>query len=203
MYILRSVIFFSLLIQSLAFSLTINQAVVKIGNQYITNLDICIAKNFYYYKLSLNDNEITDRLILIKAVLNDQRNSNINVSEDKITDYQESLIKDYGGLKNLEKSLRQYNLNFKQLRNYLKKYILYKTIKQNILLKKVIVKFSEIQDYYKNIYLINQKKYNLPIKPISEIAPLIESRLRSEKASKFENVWKKEILSHYKIEYLK
>ncbi len=203
MYILRLVIFFSLLIQSFTFALTIDQAVVKIGKEYITELDIYVAKNFYFYKLSLNDSEVKDKLIFLKAVLHDERNSNINLSEDMITDFQENLIRDYGGLKNLEKNLKLYGLRFKQLRDYLKEYLLFKKIKQNILLKKVVIKFSDIQDYYNNVYLKNQLKFNLKIKPISEIAPVIEQKLRSERATKLENIWKKEILSHYKIEYLK
>ncbi len=199
MYILRWVIFFSFALASTLNSITIDLPLVKFENEYITAFDLSLARDFFFRDKSFTDEDILNKLVLIKAVIYEFKRD-YETSEDlNINSFKEKLIEDYGGIENLKKQLEMYNLNLEDLSKFIKDYLFFNKMKEKVLMSKVIVRFDEIENYYKKIYLPNQKKLNLPIKPLTEAAAIIEKKIKLERATKLEKYWKKELLSHYTV----
>ncbi len=199
MYILRWVIFFSLALVSTLNSITIDLPLVKFENEYITVFDLSLARDFFFRDKSLTDEDILNKIILIKAVIYEFKRD-YETSEDlNINSFKEKLIEDYGGIENLKKQLKVYNMNLEDLSKFIKDYLFFNKMKEKVLMSKVIVRFDEIENYYKKVYLPNQKKLNLPIKPLTEAAAIIEKKIKLERATKLEKYWKKELLSHYTV----
>jgi len=201
MYILRLVIFFSLL-PILTLANSVNQALVKIDNDYITYYDMLVNKNFIFYDISLTEKQTIEKLILIKAAFKEYKEQDIEVTEDRYIKFQENLIKSFNGLENLQKKLSRFDLTLERLNKYIKEYLTFESIKEKYLLQKIVLKFSQIQDYYNNQYVPEQKKLGLPVKPITEVIPLIKRKIKLQKSDKIEKNWAQEIISHYKVEYL-
>ncbi len=202
MYILRSVIFFSfLLLNTILNAITIDRPLAKIEDEYITVFDLSIGRDFFYKDKSFTDEDIIKKIILIKAVIKEYGKEYKSSKGLNIINFKEKLIEDYGGLENLRKQLSIYGITFEQFNKYIKEYLFFNKIRENVLLSRVIVRFDEIEKYYYKVYIPNQRKLNLNIKPLTEVAGIIERRIKMERVTKLEKFWIKEILSHYDVIY--
>jgi len=202
MYTLRSVIFFSILL--LGFSLnaiTIDRPLAKLEDEYITTFDLSIGRDFFYKDKTFTDEDILKRIILIRAIIKEYKNEYESEKNLNISGFKENLIEDYGGIENLKKQLFLYGLDLKSLDRFIKDYLFFNKIRETILLSKVIVRFDEIEKYYYKKYIPNQEKLKLRIKPLTEVAAIIEKKIKMERATKLEKFWVKEILSHYNVNF--
>lgn len=202
MYILRSVIFFSFLLLNIMLNaITIDRPLAKIEDEYITVFDLSIGRDFFYKDKSFTDEDIIKKIILIKAVIKEYGKEYKSSKALNISNFKEKLIEDYGGLENLKKQLSIYGITLEQFNKYIKEYLFFNKIRENVLLSRVIVRFDEIEKYYYKAYIPNQRKLNLNIKPLTEVAGIIERRIKMERVTKLEKFWIKEILSHYDVIY--
>ena len=199
MYILRWAIFFSLLLNSFLGAITIDRPLAKFENEYITNFDLYLARDFFFKNYTFTDKDVLNKIILVKAVIREYQRDYKAEEKLNINEFKEKLIEDYGGIENLSKQLKIYGMKLEDLEKYIRDYLFFQKIKERVLMSKVIVRFDEIENYYKNIYIPNQKKLNLKIKPLAEAAAIIEKKLKLERATKLEKFWTKEILSHYNL----
>ena len=200
MYTLRSVIFFSFLVfSSILSAITIDRPLAKFEDEYITVFDLSLARDFFYKDKTFTDEDIIKKIILIKAAVKEYGKEYKGEKSLNINEFKENLIEDYGGLENLTKQLNIYGISLDDLNKYIRDYLFFNKIREKTLLSKVIIRFDEIERYYKKVYVPNQKKLKLKIKPLTEAAAIIEKKLKMERATKLEKYWVKEILSHYNI----
>ena len=147
---------------------------------------------FEAVKVRLFNKMIEEIIILKKATL-----LNINISQKELTNALDGIMHDYPG-KEFEKSLLKNAVTFAQWEKKLKnRLIIDKVIKQE-LKNKIIVKASELSEYYQKFFASDISKSNDSIKgEKDEITnkKLIE-QLRSKKAEDaygqwIENLWHK------------
>ncbi len=182
-------------------AITIDRPLAKIEDEYITVFDLSIGRDFFYKDKSFTDEDIIKKIILIKAVIKEYGKEYKSSKALNISNFKEKLIEDYGGLENLKKQLSIYGITLEQFNKYIKEYLFFNKIRENVLLSRVIVRFDEIEKYYYKVYIPNQRKLNLNIKPLTEVAGIIERRIKMERVTKLEKFWIKEILSHYDVIY--
>jgi len=206
MHFKRIILVFILLSFSILNSseILIDRIVAVINNEIITMSDLDLAVKLYPIFRNPNEddkeyyNRILEELINYKIVFLEYKNE-FSITEQEYYNFQTIIIKKIGSYNNLIKILKKYNMNWEDLKEFIKFKIIYDKVIRNKLQLRIYVNYKDIEDFYKNNYLAVQKSLNLKPKSLIEIAPLIEEHIANIKKKKILNEWIKELRKNFKI----
>ncbi len=206
MYFKKIILIFLLLSFCILHSseILIDRIVAIINDEIITMSDLDLAVKLYPIFRNPNEDEkeyynrILEELINYKIVFLEYKNE-FSITEQEYYNFQTIIIKKIGSYKNLIKVLKKYNMNWQDLKEFIKFKIIYDKVIKNKLQLRIYVKYKDIEDFYKNNYLRVQKNLKLNPKSLIEIAPLIEEHLANIRKRKILNEWIKELRKNFKI----
>ncbi len=195
--ILLLVIFFNFAFLQEKFFL-IDKTLAVVDGEPITYLD------FYTFLIILkkNKNELCNTLFEIVKIISVNKeffSSNIKIKPDEIVSEEEKIIKNYGGVENLNRLKNRYQIDESFFKEKLFFYIRYKKLVSLYLEERISVKFDEIKDYYENVYKKEKIKLGLKPLPFPKAFALIEERLRKRKSLKEGKEWVRKIMGKHSI----
>ncbi|MDQ1352717.1 MAG: hypothetical protein QG657_3023, partial [Acidobacteriota bacterium] len=124
----------------------------------------------------------------------------VTLKEEDYTEEETSIIKKIGSYEQLMALLQQYDLQWRDFREFIKEKVVYeKVLKQKFQLQ-IAIDFKEIEAFYNEQYLPQQVSLQLKPKTVIEMAPLIEAKLRKDRTEERLAGWLKEITALCKIE---
>ncbi|MCP5104029.1 MAG: hypothetical protein GY950_11650 [bacterium] len=124
----------------------------------------------------------------------------IELREEDYADVQTSIIKKVGSYDQLLRLLKQYDMQWQDFKEFIKEKVAYEKVVKNKLQIRVNINFEEIETFYNNRYLPQQRRLRLKPKTLIEMAPLIENHLKKSRADERLAPWLKEIIASFKIE---
>ncbi len=163
----------------------IDRIVAVVNEEVITLTDVRIAEAFGLYAEELEEergdhrSQILERLIEQKVV--------IQLSSEEVSIKGEELdgflmqIRERLGVDEAERRLMQFGLAREDLRESIREIIRYQTIISQIFSRVNPVSLKEIENYYQEIYVPEQKEKKAEPQPMMEILDEIESRVKQEK----------------------
>jgi hypothetical protein len=169
--------------------IAVDRIAAVVNDEIITQSDIDKAIRFYpvFRKKDESDRafyiSVLQDLINYKVICLEYRDE-VTLREEDYTGVQTSIIKKVG--------------SYDQL--FIREKVVYeKVLKQKIQLK-ITINFQEIQRFYNEQYLPQQRSLRLKPRTLIEMAPLIETKLRKDRIEQELAEWMKEIAASYKIE---
>lgn len=182
----------------------VDRIVAVVNDQVITLSDLKIVIHFHLFEnIQDSDQEnypsnILDRIINQKVVIKKSR-EDILIEKD-IAEEKERLIKGFGSEREFFQELAKFDLDWIDLKNYLKEKIYFKKIIQRKFQFHVPVTLEEIEKYYQEKYLPQQKSLNLFPKSLIEVASEIEFKIADEKREILIKKWLQELRNQAEIE---
>ncbi|MEN8222229.1 MAG: hypothetical protein ABFR36_03125 [Acidobacteriota bacterium] len=111
-----------------------------------------------------------------------------------------TIIKRYGSLDNVNSVLKKFDMDLKDLREFLIEKIIYEKVIKDKFLLGVVIESSEIEKFYNEKYLPSQNRLKIEPKSIIEMTPQIEDHLRGNKVKEELAFWIEGLKASYKIE---
>ncbi len=139
-----------------------------------------------------------EKLINYKVVYLEYKDQFQPTDED-FENIQLLIIKRYGSLENVLDVLKRFDMDMKDLRDFLKEKIIYEKVIKNKFLLGVVIESSEIDKFYNKEYLPAQNRLKIRPKSIIEMTPQIEDHLRSNKVKAELSFWLDGLKGSYKI----
>ncbi len=157
----------------------------------LTDLKICIAFSLYHQDMDVfseNDYEQTLEELINQRLIIQMTGKNAFVSQDEIEDSLRE-ISELLGSDNLKKQLEHFNMELVDLNDFLEEKLLYEKIIFNKFGQSTSVKLMEIEDYYNQTYVLQQKSQGEEPLPMMEMLHTIEAAINREKSSLLEEEW--------------
>ena len=110
------------------------------------------------------------------------------------------IIKKYGSLENVLEVLKRFDMDMKDMRDFLNEKIIYEKVIKDKFLLGVVIESSEIEKFYSQEYLPAQNRLKIMPKSIIEMTPQIEIYLRGNKVKGELSFWLDGLKGSYKIE---
>jgi len=201
---LVNVIFF--IFSVYCFSETIDRIVAVVNEQVITLTDLRIAEAFGLYDEELKERSgnlrplILERLIDQKLVI-DLAGEEVLVEKKELDSFQARIIERLGNDR-VRRKLDEFDLDWDDLRGYIREKINYQKIIYRKFSQRVIVSLKEIEDYYQQSYVPSQREKGLESRPMMEILDEIESLIIQEKVKTKINDWIKNLRKKADIQKL-
>jgi len=185
----------------------IDRIVAVINEEVITLTDVRIAEAFGLYAEEIEEeggdprSQILERLIDQKVVVQLS-------SEDVLIKYEEldeflMRITQRLGADEVERRLMQFSLVREDLRDFVREIIRYRTFISQIFSRVNPVSLKEIENYYQEIYVPEQKEKKVEPQPMMEILDEIESRVKQEKTRAQIKDWIKNLRDKSDIQIIK
>ncbi len=202
----KKVFIFIILLTGFVFSseILLDRIIAIVNNEIITMTDLELAIRLYpTFRDPKEDekqfyNRVLDELINYKIVFLEYQNE-FTISENEYFNVQTMIVKKVGSYRILLNILNKYNMNWQDLKEFIKYKIIYDKVIKNKLQLKIFVNYKEIEDFYKNNYLPVQKSLNIEPKSLIEIAPLIEEHITNLRKNKILKEWIQELRKNYNI----
>lgn len=189
---------------SYGFSKKIDGIVAVVNHEVITLTDLRIVKDFGLYDLR---NGAYDEPIY-KSVLENMINqkmvqqftgSDINIDKKEVDQYLESLKKEFKD-SGWEEKLIDFGITLPDLRDYCTQYLSYKKTISERFSRSVVVSLKDIEEYYNQVYIPEQKARGETIQQMVDILPEIESAVK-EKITKVQaREWIKKLRNQAEIQ---
>ena len=185
--------------------IAIDRIAAVVNDEIITQSDIDKAIQFYpvFRKKDEPDRafyiSVLQDLINHKVICLEYRDE-VTLQEEDYTEVETSIIKKVGSYDRLLRLLRRYDMQWQDFKAFIREKVVYeKVLKQKIQLK-MTIHFQEIERFYDEEYLPQQRSLGLKPRTLIEMAPLIETKLRKDRIEQELAEWMKEIAAAYKIE---
>jgi len=123
-------------------------------------------------------------------------------TDEDFENVQLSIIKRYGSLENVLSVLKKFDMDMKDLREFLIERIIYEKVIKDKFLLGVVIESKEIEKFYNEEYLPSREMLNIEPKSIFEMTPQIENYLRGNKVKKELTFWMAGLKASFKIENL-
>jgi len=187
-------------------SYTLIEKIVAVVNDEIITLSD-IHKSIKIFPVFQNKEEseiafqkrILEHLINYKIVYLEYKEEYTLTDED-YEELQTTILSKIGSLDKLVNLLRTYDMEWKNFKDFIREKIVYEKVLKEKFQLKIIINFSEIEEFYNQEYLPQQNRLKIPPRSLIEMAPLIEKHLRKKKTEENLSEWLNELKSTYKIE---
>ncbi len=183
----------------------IDQVAASVNEEIITRSDIDKAIRFYPYFRKKGESDRDFYLIVLQDLINHKMvyleySEEVTLKEEDYTEEETAIIKKIGSYEQLMALLQQYDMQWRDFREFIKEKVLYeKVLKQKFQLQ-IAIDFQEIEAFYIEQYLPQQVSLQLKPMTLIEMAPLIEAKLRKDRTEERLTGWLKEIAALCKIE---
>ncbi len=185
--------------------IAVDRIAAVVNDEIITQSDIDKAIQFYpvFRKKDESDRafyiSVLQDLINYKIICLEYQDE-VTLQEEDYTEVETSTIKKVGSYDRLMRLLRRYDMQWQDYKAFIREKVVYeKVLKQKIQLK-MTINFQEIERFYNEEYLPQQRSLRLKPKTLIDMAPLIETKLRKDRIEQELAEWMKEIAASYKIE---
>ncbi len=162
---------------------SIDRIAAVVNNQIITLTDIDKYIQIYPVFQSVAESEdhlyerVLEELIRNKTVSLEYQNQ-FTLTEEDYEKVQTQVIKKVGSFQNLKKILKSFDMEWQDFKDFIREKVIFnKVVRENFQMK-ITIQFKEIEEFYKQVYLPTQEKFNLNPRSLIEMAPLIEEHLR-------------------------
>jgi len=201
--------FFKILLSLLLFvhpsEIVIDRIVAVINTEVITLSDI--DKSLLFNSPDRNSRQDEGNLYLdelkklidYKIVYLEYRDQFQHTDED-FEKIQLSIIKKYGSMDNVLNALKGFDMDMKDLREFLIEKIIYEKVIKDKFLLGVVIESSEIEKFYNEEYLPSSNRLKIEPKSMIEMTPQIENFLRGNKVKEELSFWLGGLKASYKIE---
>ncbi|MGB8952325.1 MAG: hypothetical protein WCC06_06635 [Candidatus Aminicenantales bacterium] len=184
-----------------SFGETVNCIVAVVNNQILTLADLQLVEAFALYDMEEGEYRypaLLERMIDQKVVT-DLAREKVAVEKDQVKEELQSLL-DRIGFEEAQKKFDGFGVAAGDLMSYLEEKILYQKIIDLRFSQSVSVSLQEIEAYYKDTYLPDQKKAGLEPRPMMELLNEIESEIKKEKIKVQVEAWIKNLRRQAEIE---
>jgi parvulin-like peptidyl-prolyl isomerase len=194
---------FSLLLQ--AEVIAVDRIAAVVNDEIITQSDIDKAIRFYpvFRKKDESDRafyiSVLQDLINYKVICLEYRDE-VTPRDEDYTEVETSIIKKVGSYDQLLRLLRRYDMQWRDFKAFIREKVVYEKVLNQKIRLKLTINFQEIQRFYNEQYLPQQRGLGLKPRTLIEMAPLIETKLRKDRIEQELAEWMKEIAASYKIE---
>ncbi|NIM15147.1 MAG: hypothetical protein GTO45_24550 [Candidatus Aminicenantes bacterium] len=186
-------------------TILIDRIAAVVNDEIITLTDIDKAVQFCpgFNKKQESEEEFYARvlqdLINYKVVYLEYKND-FELQEEDYAQVQTAVIEKFGSLDKLMIRLNTFDMDWPDFKAYIREKVVYEKVLKKRLQVNITINFKEIETFYNNEYLPQQKR--LDLKPLSliEMFPRIENHLRKVRTQQKLAQWLVEIRSSYKIE---
>ncbi len=176
--------FFFLISFSFSFLRKIDGIAALVNKEVITVTDLRIVKTFGLYDL----NYVLEKESLYSSVLENmfsQKLVKLYISEDLSIDNKEidsflADLRDRIGDSGMKQKLNEFGIDSTILRDYCVEYLLYKKILSDRFSRSVVISIKEIEDYYNQVYVPEQRAKGEPVEPMVDILPKIEEAVKEK-----------------------
>jgi len=177
--------------------------VAVVNNQPITVTDLRIVKTFGLYDLT----DSGEREPLVKSVLDNLVNQkliqqfikeDINVDKKDINGLLANLKETFTS-SGFEEKLDLFGMTLEELKDYCAEYLFYKKIISDRFSRSVVINLKEIEEYYDQVYVPQQKAQGKIVKQMVDILPEIESAVKEKKTRVQAEEWIKNLRSQAEI----
>jgi peptidyl-prolyl cis-trans isomerase SurA len=175
----------------------VDRIVAIVNDEVITLTDINIVKTFGLYEdLEEGSDEdvqslVLDRLISQKLI--------IRLTSERMVVEEEELESALGEIiqsmepGETERALIRFGMDWDDLKRYLREKLLYQKIIAQRFDRGVIVRLEEIENYYEQIYIPNQRAKGLEPQPLIEMLDQIEREIKQTKVRTQVQEWIKNV----------
>lgn len=178
----------------------VDRIIATVEEEVITLSDLKISIHFNLYP-EFNKREINkylERIINQKLVkLKTERNFPL---EEEVQKERKRLIEEFGSEENLIKELEKFGLNLSDLEKYIKEKLYFNKVIEERAQFIIPITLDEIEKYYNEKYVPEQKRKNLYPKSLLEVAAGIESKIARQKREKLISSWLQELKKDVNIE---
>jgi len=175
---------------------SIDGIVAVVNSEIITLSDLRIAGAFGL--LSGGSRAILEKKIDMKLVLQ-MTKENITLGSDELDDSLGQIMEKLGNRALLGK-LEEFDLELKDLKDVLKEQLEYEKILSLKFSRGVFVNLQEIESYYNQSYVPQQKTEGKELRPMMEILDELESAIKIEKTSRQIEVWLRNLRQEAEIQ---
>lgn len=186
-------------------TILIDRIAAVVNDEIITLTDIDKAVQFYpgFRKKKESEEEFYARvlqdLINYKVVYLEYKND-FELQEEDYAQVQTAVIEKFGSLDKLMTRLHTFDMDWSNFKAYIREKVVYEKVLQKRLQVKITINFEEIETFYNNEYVPQQKRMDLKPLSLIEMFPRIENYLRKVRTQETLAQWLAEIRSSYKIE---
>jgi len=163
----------------------VDRIVAVVNDEVITLTDLNLVKTFGLYE-SPNEEQgidvqrfILDQLISQKLIIQ-LTSERIVVEEEELESALSEIIHSMEPGE-AERALIRFGLDWDDLKGYLREKLLYQKIISQRFDRGIIVRLEEIETYYEQIYVPNQRSKDLEPQPMIEMLDQIEREIKREK----------------------
>ncbi len=159
-----------------------------VDREIITLLDIKIYREFILIaQKNFKSEEILEKIIEMKLVAREARKE-ISLNQDEILQAFDNLFKLMGEERVMEK-MKAYGLSLNDLEIYLREKLLYEKMLALRTSLQIGVTLKEIENYYFEKYVADQKARKEEVRPLVEVIGEIESKIRQDKIREQVIIW--------------
>jgi len=201
--------FFKILLSLLLFvqpsEIVVDRIAAVVNTQVITlsDIDKSLLFNSPGEKQPEDDSELylqeLEKLINHKIVFMEYKDQ-FQPTDDDFENAQLSIIKRYGSLENVRVLLKRFDMNLKDLRDFLTERIIYEKVIKDKFLLGVVIESEEIEKFYRQEYIPSQERLKIEPKSMIEMTPQIESFLRENRVKNELASWLAGLKASFRIE---
>ncbi len=203
---MRKITIISILLLSTIIQLNSQEAVIvdkilaTVNDEIITLSDLKIVIHFNLYpEIEKKEPEKYIEKMIEQKVVREKVKRNFSL-EKEILEEKKRLIREFGSEENLLGELAKFGLNWNDLEIYLEEKIYFEKVIKDRFQFVAPITLDEIEKYYYEKYVPEEKKKNLYPKSLLEVASEIESKIVEHKRKELISAWLKELKNELNIE---
>lgn len=183
----------------------IDKIAAVVNEEIITLTDIDKAIRFFPLARKKDEPEqafyarVLEDLINYKVVYLEYKNE-FKLTEEDYEEVQAPAIMKFRSLDKLMARLEEFDMKWADFKDFIKEKVVYEKVLKEKFFDEVKVDFKEIEVFYNEEYVPQQRRLNLTPKSLIEMTPRIEKQLKKSRARQMTSTWLKGIKSSYKIE---
>ncbi|HHF51437.1 MAG TPA: hypothetical protein ENL46_01960 [Candidatus Aminicenantes bacterium] len=161
--------------------------VAVVNDEVITLTDLRIAKAFGLWDSDEKRGEGSLFPLVLENIINQKlvnqfTGGDVNIDDIEIDGFMAE-VKERWQDHGFEERLNDFGIGLTDLRNYCAEYLSYKKIVSDRFSRSVVVSLREIEEYYNQVYVPEQKANQEPVKQMVDMLPEIESAVKEKATS--------------------
>ncbi len=196
---------FSLFILLQAGPVLVDKIAATVNNEIITVHDIERAIAFFPMQRRVDEPEehfffrVLNELITTK-VISLEYGDEFNLGEEDFEVLQTQILQKAGSLEQLLAALGQFAMSWGDLEAFIREKVLYEKVLREKFPMELAIPFEEIEEFFQRDYLPSQLQLGLEPRSLAEMAPQIETYLRTLRMEKQQSTWLADIRTTYMVE---
>jgi hypothetical protein len=196
---------FSLFILLQAGPVLVDKIAATVNNEIITVHDIERAIAFFPVLRREDEPEehfffrVLNELITTK-VISLEYGDEFTLGEEDFEVLQTQMLQKAGSLEQLLAVLGQFAMSWSDLEAFIREKVLYEKVLREKFPMELAIPFEEIEEFFQRDYLPSQLQLGLEPRSLAEMAPQIETYLRTLRMEKQRSAWLADIRSAYMVE---